>query len=84
MILQFLLEPLFLLAEFLVKLFPTFPRFNNLAVSLNPIAYVIRFLNMFVSLQAVSRCLIAILVVYNIKFGWSILMWVIRKISGVS
>ena len=38
MILQFLLEPLFLLAEFLVKLFPTFPRFNNLAVSLNPIA----------------------------------------------
>ena len=84
MILQFLCEPLILLAEFLVGLFPAFPRFDSLAVTLNPIAYVIRFLNLFVSMQMVSRCLLIILIIYNIKFGWSILMWVVRKIPGIS
>jgi len=84
MILQFLCEPIIVLAEFLVGLFPSFPRFDNLAVTLDPFAYVIRFLDMFISLKLVSRCLLIILLVYNIKFGWSVLMWVIRKIPGVS
>ncbi len=84
MIVQFFCEPLILLAEFLIGLFPAFPRFDNLMVTLSPIAYVIRFLNLFVSMQMVSRCLLIILIIYNIKFGWSILMWVIRKIPGMS
>lgn len=84
MILQFLAEPLIALTEFLVGLFPAFPRFDSLAVTLDPIAYVIRFMDLFVSMKTVSRCLLVILIVYNIKFGWSILMWIIRKIPGVS
>lgn len=84
MILQFLCEPLIVLAEFLVGLFPAFPRFDNLAVSLSPIAYVVKFLDMFISMKTVSACLLVILIVYNIKFGWSVLMWVIRKIPGIS
>lgn len=84
MILQFFCEPLIILAEFLVGLFPAFPRFDGLAVTLNPIAYVIRFLDLFVSMQVLSKCLLVILIIYNIKFGWSILMWVIRKIPGIS
>lgn len=51
MILQFLCEPLIVLAEFLVGLFPAFPRFDSLTVTLNPIAYVIRFLDLFVSMK---------------------------------
>ena len=84
MILQFLAEPLIALAEFLVGLFPAFPRFDSLAVTLDPVASVIRFMDLFVSMKTVSRCLLVILIVYNIKFGWSILMWIIRKIPGVS
>ena len=84
MILHFLAEPLIALAEFLVGLFPAFPRFDSLAVTLDPVAYVIRFMDLFVSMKTVSRCLLVILIVYNIKFGWSILMWIIRKIPGVS
>ena len=84
MILQFLTEPLIALAEFLVSLFPAFPRFNSLAVTLDPVAYVIRFMDLFISMKTVSRCLLVILIVYNIKFGWSILMWIVRKIPGVS
>lgn len=84
MIVEFIMEPLIVLAEFLVGLFPAFPHFDNLAVTLGPIAYIIRFINLFISLKTVSQCLLALLVIYNIKFGWSILMWVIRKIPGVS
>ena len=84
MIVEFIMEPFILLAEFLVGLFPAFPRFNNLAVTLGPVAYTLQFLDMFISLRTVSACLLAILVTYNIKFGWSILMWVIRKIPGIS
>ncbi len=84
MILQFLCEPLIVLAEFLVSLFPAFPSFEGLSVALGPVAYTIRFLDLLVSMEIVSRCLLVILVIYNIKFGWSILMWVIRKIPGVS
>lgn len=84
MLLQFLCEPLILLAEFLVGLFPAFPRFDGLAVTLDPIAYIIRYLDLFISMQTVSGCLLVILVIYNIKFGWSAIMWVIRKIPGIS
>lgn len=84
MLLQFLCEPLIMLAEFLVGLFPAFPQFGDLAVTLDPIAYIIRFLDLFISMRTVSRCLLVLLVIYNIKFGWSVLMWVVRKIPGVS
>lgn len=84
LIVQFFCEPLILLAEFLVNLCPAFPRFDALATALSPIAYVIRFLDLFISMQTVSRCLLVILIIYNIKFGWSVLMWVLRKIPGIS
>lgn len=67
-----------------MSLFPAFPSFEGLSVALGPVAYIIRFLDLLVSMEMVSRCLLVILVIYNIKFGWSVLMWVIRKIPGVS
>lgn len=84
MLLRLICEPLIILAEFLIGLFPAFPRFDALTAALDPIAYVIRFLDLFISMRTVSRCLLIVLIIYNIKFGWSILMWVIRKIPGVS
>lgn len=84
MILEFLCNILFALTYFLVGLFPKFPSFSNLNVSLAPLFYIINFGNMFVDVRTVSTCLIVILVVFNIKFVWSILMWLVRKIPGVS
>lgn len=84
MILKFLLEPLILLAEFIVNLVPAFPRFDSLQANLSPIAYILQFVNIFVDLQFLSKCMLIILVVYNLKFGWSILMFVIKKIPGIS
>ena len=46
--------------------------------------YLVKLVNMFISVSLLSRCVIIVLIVYNLKFVWSILMWLIRKIPGVS
>lgn len=84
MILEFICNIFFALANFFVGILPTLPSFSSLNASMAPLFYVIRFVNMFVSVKVVGNCLLIILVVYNIKFVWSILMWLIRKIPGVS
>lgn len=84
MILEFIFNLLFALANFIVGLFPAFPSFSGLNTSLSPLLYVLRMVNMFISIKLIGSCLMIILVVYNIKFVWSILMWIFRKIPGVS
>lgn len=84
MILEFIFNLLFALANFIVGLFPEFPSFDSLNVTLAPLLYVLRMVNMFISIRLIGACLMIILIVYNIKFVWSILMWIIKKIPGVS
>lgn len=84
MILEMIFNLLFAIANFLVGLFPAFPSFDSLNVSLSPLLYVLRLVNMFISIRLIGRCLVIILIIYNIKFVWSILMWIVRKIPGVS
>lgn len=84
MILEFICNILFKLAHLFISLIPKFPAFEQLNVSLAPVFYVIKLFNIFVSVRTLSVCLITILIVYNIKFVWSILMWLVRKIPGVS
>lgn len=84
MIIEFFCNIFFALAHFLINLFPRFPAFDQLNVSLSPVFYVIKFVNTFISIPVVGRCMIIILIVYNLKFVWSILMWLIKKIPGVS
>lgn len=84
MVLEFLCNILFALAYFLVGLFPKFPTFSELNIDFSPVYYVVSLLNTFVSFRVLGVCAITILIVFNIKFVWSILMWLIRKIPGVS
>lgn len=84
MIIEFICNIFFALMHFLVGLFPRFPSFNGLQVSLGPVFYVLRFINQFINLKVVGYGLILVLLVYNIKIVWSILMWLVRKIPGVS
>ena len=84
MIVEFFCNLFFSMAHFLINLLPKFPSFSGLNVSMSPLFYVVRLLNMFVSLPVVSKCLLIVLVVYNLKFIWSIFMWLLRKIPGVS
>ena len=84
MILELFCNIFFALEHFLINLFPKFPSFDGLNASMSPLLYVVKFVNMFISVSLLSRCMIILLIVYNLKFVWSILMWLIRKIPGVS
>lgn len=84
MLLQVLCDVLFGAIKLLLRLVPRLPSFTGLDTSLAPLFYVLRFVNQFVSLPLVGRCGLIILFVYNLKFGWSIVMWLVRKIPGVS
>jgi hypothetical protein len=84
MIVEFFCNAIFFILGFLINLFPRFPSFKSLEISLQPVYYVLNFVNHFINLKVVSMGLIIILLVYNIKFVWSIIMWLVRKIPGVS
>lgn len=84
MIVEFICNFLFDLAYFFVNLLPRFPSFQQIDASLQPILHVIKMINMFIPMRYVSICLGLVLIVYNLKFGWSLLMWILRKIPGVS
>ena len=84
MIIELVFNIFFALAHFLINLFPKFPSFDGLNASMSPLLHVVKFVNMFISVSLLSRCMIILLIVYNLKFVWSILMWLIRKIPGVS
>lgn len=84
MIIELIFNAIFFILNFLIGLFPRFPSFKSLEISLQPVYYVLSFLNTFISLKAVSMGLIIVLLVYNLKFVWSIIMWLVRKIPGVS
>lgn len=84
MIIGFIFNAIFFILNFLIGLFPRFPSFKSLEVSLQPVYYVLSFINTFISLKAVSMGLVIVLLIYNLKFVWSIIMWLVRKIPGVS
>jgi hypothetical protein len=84
MIIEFIFNAIFFILNFLIGLFPRFPSFKSLEVSLQPVYYVLSFINTFISLKAVSMGLVIVLLIYNLKFVWSIIMWLVRKIPGVS
>ena len=84
MIIEAICNLFFGVANFFVSLLPKFPSFSELNASLSPLLSALGSVNSFISLRLVGVCMMVVFVIYNIKFGWSLLMWVIRKIPGVS
>lgn len=84
MILEAICNVFFGVVSFIIGLIPKFPSFSSLNVSLAPVFYVFNFVNLFINVKTIGSCLLVVLVVYNLKFIWSALMWLVRKIPGVS
>lgn len=84
MIVECLCIVFFGLANLLLGILPTFPSFETLNVSIAPVLYVFGLVNNFVSVSLLGNCLLIILIVCNIRFVWSILMWLVRKIPFIS
>lgn len=84
MILEFVMNLLkvFLLA--VIGLFPTLPSMDWLIGGIDPVFEVIGLVDHVVSIRTLALCFGVLLVASNIQFVWGIIMWVIRKIPGVS
>ena len=84
MVFKLLFDLIFGAVDLIVGLIPAFPSFSGLNVTLQPIFYIVDFVNLFVDIPMAARCLLLLLVVYNARFIWSILVWLVKKIPGVS
>lgn len=69
---------------FIIGLFPEFPKLSFIQPFIDTFFYVVRLVDRFISVPTLGVCFVAIIICYNARAIWSIVMWVVRKIPGVS
>lgn len=84
MIIEGILNLLKALLMFLLGLFPTLPTFSDSGGFLTSLSNAISYANYFFHLDVVVSCLVLCFVVSNARAIWALVMWVVRKIPGVS
>lgn len=84
MILELIMNALKAFLLFVIGLFPALPDMSWLSRSLSPVLGVLSGIDRFVDLGVFVLCLSLMLIISNLEFVWGIVMWVIRKIPGVS
>lgn len=84
MIVELLLDLVKSAILFIIRLFPTLPEMDFLTDSLDAVLSVLVAIDSFVSVRLFSICVVFLFAFTHIEFIWSIIMWVIRKIPGVS
>lgn len=84
MIVEGLLNLLKTLVLFVLNLFPDLPDTAFVGDFFEPVVNLINNANVWIDVPTVSACLVLILLCYNARAIWSVIMWVIRKIPGVS
>lgn len=84
MILELIMDAIKAVILFVISLFPTLPAMDFIKEWVNYFGELLLFVNRFVYLRVLGICLITILICYNLRLIWSIIIWVLRKIPGVS
>lgn len=84
MILEAIFNLIKSLVLFVVGLFPAMPDLSFLSQSLQSVINVLSSINSFVSVSLVAWCFFTLILFMNMEFIWSVIMWVIKKIPGVS
>lgn len=84
MILKLIMELLKFFLLFIIGLMPAVPDVSGMVSFINPVFTLLGGLNNFVSVSVAGTCLTVLLVFMNIEFIWGIIMWVVRKIPGVT
>lgn len=69
---------------FLISLFPDFPAISYDSGFLSVLSSAISKANIICHLNVVISCIVVCLVICNIRFIWSLVMWVVRKIPGIN
>jgi len=85
MIFEALLNIFRTIALFVIGLIPQLHWIGTWAnTSLDPLFDVLISANMFIDLPVMIGCFLAVIIVNNAQFLWSLLMWILRKIPGVN
>ncbi len=84
MVIEAILNLLKKLLLFVIGLFPDFPSMSFIKPYIDSFVSVVKSMSQFVSVPVLGVCLMAILLCYNARAIWSIIIWVVRKIPGVS
>lgn len=82
MIVEAILNAVRFLIIGIISLLPTIP-----VVQLDFLDGVFMLLSMadlLINVRVLASCLVTLILVMNIQFFWSLVMWVVRKIPGVS
>lgn len=69
---------------FIVSLIPTLPNSDELANLVKPVFDLYLNIDTFINVQACMICLVCLFIFSNVQLIWGIIMWVVRKIPGVS
>lgn len=67
-----------------ISLFPALPDMSFLSQSVSDLLNLFVLIDSVVSVRLVGSCFTALFVFTNIDLIWSVIMWVVRKIPGVS
>lgn len=84
MVIKILMDMLKALILFVIGLLPKLPDLSFLTKYIESFVAVIKSVNRFISVPTLGLCFLAIFACYNARAIWSIIMWVVRKIPGVS
>lgn len=84
MIVKLLMELLKALILLVLGLFPRLPDFAFMRGYIQSFVDLIHAANLAISIPVAGTCLLLIIICYNLRAVWSVIMWVVRKIPGVS
>lgn len=84
MIVTLIMDLLKTFVLFLISLLPSLPASDNLIEFVKPLFGIYSNLDSFISVGTCCFCLGLLFIFCNIEFIWGIIMWIVRKIPGVS
>lgn len=84
MIIKLLMDLLKGLILFVIGLLPSMPDMSGLLGSVEAVISVLLTIDSIISVRLVGTCLGILILIAQADLLWSMIMWVIRKIPGVS
>lgn len=69
---------------FVISLFPVLPDMSFLSQSVSDLLSLFVLIDSVVSVRLVGSCFSVLFIFTNVDLIWSVIMWVVRKIPGVS
>lgn len=84
MIVSLLMDAIRSVILFLIGLFPALPDMSSLTEYFDPVFQLYGNVDSFISVKLLGVCVVFIFLFSNAEMIWGVIMWVVRKIPGVS